>query len=94
MVLACAVHALCFSSLHFLSLFSCGSLGARSSYLSFIHHFFLSHFTGYFTSYFPILLLVNVSYFDLCRGVVVTILLIDKNLVKLLSEVDLYSINT
>ena len=55
--------------------------------------FFWLHFTSYFTSYFPISLLVNVSYFDLCRGVV-AILLIDKNLVKLLSEVDLYSINS
>ena len=55
--------------------------------------FFLTHFTSYFISYFPISLLVSVSYFDLCCGVVVTILLIDKNLVELLSEVDLYSIN-
>ena len=55
---------------------------------------FTSHFTSYFTSYFPISLLVSVSYFDLCRGVVVAILLIDKTLVELLSEVDLYSINS
>ena len=52
--------------------------------------FFLPHFT----SYFPISLLVNVSYFDLCHGVVVAIPLIDKNLVELLSEVGLYSKNS
>ena len=73
------------------ALFLCGSLGPTP------HSYALS--TIFFASlhqllhYFAILLLFSISYFDLCLEVVIAILLIDKNLVELLSEVNLYSTN-